>query len=76
MAEEYYEQIDDLFAQFRLRLLEIRDTNPETVEALKSLMSQLEDCVERLIIDALKLKSLEEKAAAPPKNTPKSKPAG
>lgn len=74
MTENSYEQIDDLFAQFRLRLLEIRQSNPETVEALKSLMSQLEDCVERLVIDSIKLKNLEKKTEMTSK--PKKRPQG
>ena len=76
MAENSYEQIDDLFAQFRLRLLEIRQSNPETVESLKSLVSQLEDCVERLVIDSIKLKSLENKTGmtSKPKKNRQSRP--
>ena len=62
MAENSYDQLDDLFAQFRLHLLEIRQCNPETVESMKAILSQLEDCVERLVIDSIKLKSLEEKS--------------
>ena len=59
MAESSYEQIDDLFAQFRLRLLEIRRSDPEVVEELKAIVSQLEDCVERLVIDSIRLNELE-----------------
>ena len=62
MTEDYREQIDNLFAQLRLRLLEIRQANPETVEEMKSLVSQLEDCVERLVIDSLNLKRLQAEA--------------
>ncbi|MBN1862245.1 MAG: hypothetical protein JW790_01190 [Dehalococcoidales bacterium] len=62
MTEEAREQIDDLFARVRLRLLELRQGDPETVAELKSLVSQLEDYVERLVIDSLRLKSLEAKA--------------
>lgn len=61
MTQHPYDQIDNLFAQVRLRSLEIRHSDPETVEELKSLVSQLEDCVEQLVIDYLKLKSLEAK---------------
>lgn len=59
MTEDYQEQIDNLFAQLRLSLLEIREANPETVEGMKSLVSQLEDCVERLVIDSINLKRLQ-----------------
>ena len=62
MTEDYREQIDNLFAQLRLSLLEIRQANPETVEKMKSLVSQLEDCVERLVIDSLNLKRLQAEA--------------
>jgi hypothetical protein len=62
MTDDTHEQIDDLFARVRLCLLELRQSDPETVAELKSLVSQLEDCVERLVIDSLRLKSLEAKA--------------
>ena len=77
MAENSYEQIDDLFTQIRLRLLEIRQSDPLATEELKSLLSQLEDCVESLVIDSLKLRSLEGRPekVTPPKNKPGQKPA-
>ncbi len=59
MTEATYEQIDDLFRQIRLRLLQVRERDAATAEELKSLLTQLEDCVESLVIDSLKLKSLE-----------------
>jgi hypothetical protein len=61
MTEHPYEQIDNLFAQLRLRLLEIRESEPQAVEVMKSLVSQLEDYMEQLVIDSLRLKSLEGK---------------
>jgi hypothetical protein len=61
MTEHRYEQIDNLFAQLRLRLLEIRESEPQAVEVMKSLVSQLEDYMEQLVIDSLRLKSLEGK---------------
>ena len=70
MTETTYEQIDDLFRQIRLQLLQVRERDAATAEELKSLLTQLEDCVESLVIDSLKLKSLEsrpEKAAGPEK---------
>ena len=73
-----YDQIDNLFAQVRLRLLEIRQSDPAAVEELKSLVSQLEDYVEQLVIDSLKLKDLErdtgKAAKAGKKRTPRKKP--
>jgi hypothetical protein len=61
MAEDIYDHIDSLFTQLRLRLLEIRQSDPQVVEELKSLVSQLEDYMEQLVIDSLRLKSLEGK---------------
>ncbi len=61
MTEHIYEQIDSLFTQLRLRLLEIRQSDPQAVEELKSLLSQLEDYMEQLVIDSLRLRSLESK---------------
>ena len=71
-----YDQIDNLFAQVRLRLLEIRQSDPAVVEELKSLVSQLEDYVEQLVVDSLKLKNLEreaERIAKARKRVPKKK---
>jgi hypothetical protein len=78
MTDEAREQIDDLFARVRLRLLELRQGDPETVAELKSLVSQLEDCVERLVIDSLRLKSLEAEGgrAAQAKKKPREKTGG
>ena len=70
MVETTHEQIDDLFRQIRLQLLRVRERDEATAGELKSLLTQLEDCVESLVIDSLKLKSLEskpEKTAAPEK---------
>ncbi len=75
MTEHSYEQIDNLFTQVRLRLIEIRQSDPAAVEDLKSLVHQLEDCVEQLVIDSLKLRSLEGRAdkATQPKKRPRKK---
>ena len=79
MTEHSYEQIDNLFTQVRLRLIEIRQSDPAAVEDLKSLVHQLEDCVEQLVIDSLKLRSLEGRAAKatqPQKRPRKKTPPG
>ena len=55
--------MDELFVGIRLQLVKLRQSDPEVVEELKSLLSQVEDSVESLIIDSLKLKSLEQAAA-------------
>ena len=64
--------IDDLFAQIRLNLLKLRDSDPVATEDIKNLLTQLEDWVEKLVIDSLKLES----ASKSPKKTaqPKKKP--
>lgn len=59
MTESSYEQLDDLFAQIRLRLAQVRQSDPATADELKGLVTQLEDWVESLVIDSLKLRSLE-----------------
>ena len=59
MEEQPSEAIDDLFRQVRLRLLQIRESDPSIAEEVKSLLTQLEDWVEKLVIDSLKLESLE-----------------
>jgi len=58
VEKKSYEQIDELFVQIRLQLLKLRENDPATAEELKSLLTQLEDHVEPLVIDSLKLKSL------------------
>ena len=69
MTEDSYEPIDDLLAQIRLRLLKVRESDPATAEELKSLFTQLEDWLESLVIDSLKLRSLESR----PKKATESK---
>lgn len=63
--------MDELFVGIRLQLVKLRQSDPEVVEELKSLLSQVEDSVESLIIDSLKLKSLEQ--AAKTKKAPREK---
>lgn len=48
----------------------MRQSDPDVVEELKNLIAQLEDCVESLVIDSLRLASLEGK-----QKTPKEKPS-
>jgi len=61
MAENANEAIDDLFRQLRLKLLKVRESDPTTSDELKNLLVQLEDWVEKLVVDSLKLQSLEKK---------------
>ena len=75
MEEQSYDEIDDLFRQIRLQLIEIRESSPKAVEEIKSSLTQLEDWVEKLVIDSLRLKSLQsepKKAAAAAKRSTKA----
>ena len=76
MKENSYGQIDDLLGKVKLKLLKLRESDPVTVEELKSLLTQLEDFVESLVIDSLKLKSLESrpKAVTKPRSTSQKRP--
>ena len=69
MKETASDAVDDLFAKLRLQLLKLRENNPETVADLKSLLTQLEDWVEKLVVDSLRLEILERK----PKKSTKPK---
>ena len=71
MRKDSSDQIDELFVSIRLQLLQIRQSDPEIVEELKSLLTQLEDSVESLVIDSLRLKSLEK--AAEKKKAPRER---
>jgi len=59
MTENSYDQVDDLFAKVRLCLVDIRKSNPDVADDLRNLITQLEDCVEMLIVDSLRLRNLE-----------------
>jgi len=59
MKERASEAIDELLAKIRLKLLKLRESDPETTDELNSLLRQLEDWVEKLVLDSLKLESLE-----------------
>ena len=59
MKDTADKDIDELFSKIRLKLLKLRESDPETTDELKNLLTQLEDWVEKLIIDSLRLRSLE-----------------
>ena len=59
MADNSYDEIDALLAKMRLSVGKVRDYDPAMAEELKGLLRQLEDYVESLVVDSLKLKSLE-----------------
>jgi len=71
MKENTSDAIDSLFTQIRLKLSKVRESDPETTEELKSLLSQLEDQVEKLVIDSLKLESLSQKKSEKRKGSTK-----
>ena len=61
MKETANDAIDELFTKIRLKLLKLREIDPDTTEELKTLLTQLEDWVEKLVIDSLKLEDLKKK---------------
>jgi len=63
MTEGTYAQIDDLFVKMRLRLIDIRQQDPAATNDLKSLLTQLEDCVETLVIESLRARDAAQAAA-------------
>lgn len=64
MAEKSFDDLDDLQAQIRLRLAKMRQADPATTDELKDLLRQLEDWIDSLVVDSLKLKGLEDTAKA------------
>ncbi len=59
MIEESYEKLDDLFKEIRLSILQVRKNDPEKGNKLKGLIRQLELWVDSLVVDSIKLKTLE-----------------
>ncbi|MFH1448594.1 MAG: hypothetical protein ABIG39_07060 [Candidatus Micrarchaeota archaeon] len=54
MKQDTSKTTDELFTQIRLKLLDLRQGDPQVVEDLKNLLIQLEDCVESLVMDSLR----------------------
>jgi hypothetical protein len=54
MGQNASEVIDELFKKIRLKLLKLRESDEVTANEIKSLLMQLEDWVEKLLIDSLK----------------------
>ena len=74
MTEKSYEELDALLVQIRVRIARVRQSDPATAEELKGLVSQLELWVDSLVVDSLKLRSLEsrsERATEPQKRSRK-----
>ena len=77
MTKNSYDELDDLFTQIRLRLALLRQGDAATADELKGLVTQLEDWVESLVVDSLKLKTLESrpKRTTRPQNRHRKGPA-
>ena len=59
LTEHSYEQIDNLFVQIRRFLARIAQNDQTNTDELANLLGQLEYWVESLVVDSLKLKSIE-----------------
>ena len=59
--EKDIESIDDLIKAIKLKLVEVRKTDPEVVEELKFLLAQLQDFIQELEINSIKLERIYEK---------------
>ena len=59
MTYNINDQIDDLFVQIRLCLGRLKESNPEAADEIRGIITQLEDCVETLVVDSLKQKNPE-----------------
>ena len=62
MTEESYGALDDLFKEIRLSILKVRKNDPENGNELKGLIRQLELWMDSLVVDSIKLKTLESEA--------------
>ena len=71
MKENASDAIDGLFVEIRLNLLKLRESDPTTTELLKNLLIQLEDWVDKLVIDSLKMESFEKELKRAPKSEKK-----
>ena len=59
MVEYPYEEVDELFIQIKHHLAKMTQSDPGTAEEIYGLVRQLEDWVEPLVIDSLRLRTLE-----------------
>ena len=64
MARKSFDDLDELMTRIRLSLARVRQIDPAAGDELKELFRQLEDWVESLVVDSLKLDSAEKKAPA------------
>ena len=61
MVEHFHEEIDELFIQIKRDLAKMTKSDPETAEELYRLVCRLEDWIDPLVIDSIKLRTLEKK---------------
>ena len=59
--ESERDSIDELLTQIRLKLVKLRQSDPATTDELKNLLTQLEDWLDKLLMDSLKLESMRKK---------------
>jgi hypothetical protein len=59
LIQSPYDEIDELLVQINLSILKLRQSDPSTAGELKSLINQLELWIESLVIDAHRLRRLE-----------------
>ncbi|MFC1894117.1 hypothetical protein ACFLYR_08945 [Chloroflexota bacterium] len=62
MTEKSYETLDDLFKEIRLTILKVRKNDPENGDKLNGLIRQLELWMDSLVVDSIKLNTLESAA--------------
>lgn len=66
MAQKSFDDLDELMTRIRLSLARVRQIDPAAGDELKELFRQLEDWVESLVVDSLKLDSAESAAKKAP----------
>lgn len=59
--ENHYEEVDELFIEIKHNLAKMAQSDSAVAEDIYVLVRQLEDWIEPLIIDSIKLKTLENK---------------
>ncbi len=61
MIEHPYKEIDELFIQIRHHLAKMAQSDSGSAEEIYRLVRQLEDWIDPLVIDSIKLRTLEQK---------------
>jgi hypothetical protein len=66
MADKSFDDLDELMTRIRLNVAKVRQIDPAAGEELKELFRQLEDWVESLVVDSLKLNNAKTEAKKTP----------